>query len=43
MVRRVIGHAPLRGIEQYLVADDPVAYEDGSPASPSRRAARRNA
>ena len=28
MVRRVIGHAPLRGIEQYLVADDPVAYEE---------------
>ena len=27
-VRRVIGHAPLRGIEQYLVADDPVAYEE---------------
>jgi len=27
-VRRTIGHAPLRGIEQYLVAGDPVAYEE---------------
>jgi hypothetical protein len=26
-VRRTIGHAPLRGIEQYLAAGDPVAYE----------------
>ena len=27
-VRRTIGHAPLRGIEQYLVAGDLVAYEE---------------
>jgi hypothetical protein len=26
-VRRTIGHAPLSGIEHYLVAGDPVAYE----------------
>ena len=26
-VRRMIGHAPLSGIEHYLVAGDPVAYE----------------
>ena len=26
-VRRTIGHAPLAGIEHYLVAGDPVAYE----------------
>jgi hypothetical protein len=26
-VLRTIGHAPLRGIEQYLVAGDPVAYK----------------
>ena len=26
-VRRMIGHAPLAGIEHYLVAGDPVAYE----------------
>jgi hypothetical protein len=27
MVRRTIGHAPLRHLEQYLAAGDPVAYE----------------
>ena len=27
-VRRTIGHAPLSGIEHYLVAGDPVAYEE---------------
>ena len=27
-VRRTIGHAPLTGIEHYLVAGDPVAYEE---------------
>ena len=26
-IRRMIGHAPLAGIEHYLVAGDPVAYE----------------
>ena len=28
VVRRMIGHAPLAGIEHYLVANDPVAYEE---------------
>ena len=40
-VRRVVGHAPLRGIEQYLVADDPVAYEEWfarQPKPPRSRA-----
>jgi hypothetical protein len=28
MVRRTVGHAPLRHLEQYLAAGDPVAYEE---------------